>query len=112
MAMLAKETANNGEFIDHYENQNMILSLASTPPMYKRRYMVRYRELVESGQRVDSDVVTERGFADAEALRRDCLQPLVLAEEGKEFTLESNGFAQAMPAVSGQVDPAGRPCRP
>ncbi len=57
------------EFIDYYEGKHipLILSLAPTPLIYKRRYLVRDQELTKSGNIVDYDVMTELGFADQEA---------------------------------------------
>ncbi len=57
------------EFIDYYEKKHIpfILSLAPTPLIYKRRYLVRDQELTKSGNMVDCDVMTELGFADQEA---------------------------------------------
>ena len=57
------------EFIDYYEKKHipLILSLAPSPLIYKRRYLVRDQELTKSGNLVDYDVMTELGFADQEA---------------------------------------------
>jgi hypothetical protein len=57
------------EFIDYYEGKHipLILSLAPSPLIYKRRYLVRDQELTKSGKVVDYDVMTELGFADQEA---------------------------------------------
>lgn len=85
-----KEELTMAEFIDYYEIHHvpLVLSLAATPPVYKRRYLVRDQELAQGGQVVDFDVVTELGFADAEAFHRDWLQPLVLSEEGNKVIAE------------------------
>jgi EthD domain len=52
------------DFIDYYENKHvpLICSLAPTPSLYKRRYIVRGEELTQEGGAVDFDVMTELGF--------------------------------------------------
>ncbi|HXD89735.1 MAG TPA: EthD domain-containing protein [Candidatus Binataceae bacterium] len=57
-------------FIDYYENKHvpLIISLAPTPLVYKRRYLVRGEPLTTAGGVVDFDVVTEVGFPDRAAL--------------------------------------------
>jgi uncharacterized protein (TIGR02118 family) len=57
------------EFIDYYENNHipLILSLALTPLVYKRRYVADASKLTEGGASVDFDVMTELGFPDREA---------------------------------------------
>jgi uncharacterized protein (TIGR02118 family) len=57
------------DFIDYYENKHvpLIRSLASTPSLYKRRYIVRGEELTQEGGAVDFDVMTELGFPDRAA---------------------------------------------
>lgn len=57
------------EFIDYYENNHipLILSLAPTPPVYKRHYVVHSEKLTEGNASVDFDVMTELAFADQEA---------------------------------------------
>ena len=56
-------------FIDYYENKHvpLILSLAPTPLVYKRRYVVRVEPLTKDGGVTDFDVVTEQGFPDRAA---------------------------------------------
>jgi len=56
-------------FIDHYENKHvpLICSLAPTPIVYKRRYLVRGEALTKEGGAVDFDVMTELGFPDRAA---------------------------------------------
>ena len=56
-------------FIDYYENKHvpLICSLAPTPIVYKRRYVVRSEELTKEGSTADFDVVTELGFPDRAA---------------------------------------------
>ena len=53
-------------FIDYYENKHvpLICSLAPTPIVYKRRYLVRGEELTKEGGAVDFDVMTELEFTD------------------------------------------------
>lgn len=57
------------EFIDYYENNHvpLILSLAPTPLLYKRRYVVHGEKLTGGSNHVDFDVMTELGFANREA---------------------------------------------
>jgi EthD domain-containing protein len=45
----------------------LICSLAPTPIVYKRRYLVRGGELTKEGGSVDFDVMTELGFPDRTA---------------------------------------------
>lgn len=56
------------EFINYYEGKHilLILSLAPTPLVYKRRYLMRDHQLTKSGNIVDCDVMTELGFANEE----------------------------------------------
>jgi EthD domain len=56
-------------FVDYYENHHvpLIRSLALTPIVYKRRYIVRGEELTTEAGAVDFDVVTELGFPDRAA---------------------------------------------
>ena len=56
-------------FIDYYEHRHvpLICSLAPTPIVYKRRYVVRGEELTKEGGAVDFDVVIELAFADQDA---------------------------------------------
>jgi len=54
------------DFIDYYENNHvpLIRSLAPTPPVYKRHYVVRGDAFNVGEGSLDFDVVTEVGFAD------------------------------------------------
>jgi hypothetical protein len=57
-------------FIDYYENHHvpLIQSLAPTPPVYKRSYLLRGDELNrQEDETIDFDVVTELVFADRAA---------------------------------------------
>jgi len=56
-------------FIDYYENRHipLILRLAPTPVLYKRRYFTCHDALTKEGGTVDFDVVTELGFVDRTA---------------------------------------------
>ena len=80
------------EFIDYYENHHvpLILSLAPTPLLYKRRYVVHGEKLTERSNDVDFDVMTELGFADREAflawmgkLSSPCAGEQVAADEAR-----------------------------
>jgi uncharacterized protein (TIGR02118 family) len=56
-------------FIEYYENNHvpLVLSLAPTPTVYKRNYLVRGDELNREDERLDFDVVTELVFPDRDA---------------------------------------------
>ena len=56
-------------FIDHYENKHvpLICSLAPTPIVYKRRYVMLGEKLTTAAGAIDFDVVTELGFPDRAA---------------------------------------------
>jgi hypothetical protein len=65
-----REDLETQAFIDYYENQHvpLISSLAPTPIVYKRNYLVRGDELNrQEDDTIDFDVVTELAFADREA---------------------------------------------
>lgn len=57
------------EFKDYYENKHipLILSLAPSPLLYKRRYLNHDKKLTDSGGSVDFDAVTELVFPDEAA---------------------------------------------
>jgi uncharacterized protein (TIGR02118 family) len=57
------------DFIDYYEKNHvpLIRSLAPTPRVYKRRYLIRDDELTKQGGVVDFDVMTELEFPDRAA---------------------------------------------
>jgi len=59
------------EFKDYYENRHvpLILSLAPTPSVYRRRYLLQEKEVTQSGNAVGFDVTTELGFADEAAFQ-------------------------------------------
>ena len=68
LAFLSKrEGIETRAFIDYYENKHvpLICSLAPTPLIYKRRYLLE--KLTSEGGAIDFDVVTELGFADRAA---------------------------------------------
>jgi uncharacterized protein (TIGR02118 family) len=70
LAFLTKrEGIETQAFIDYYENTHvpLICSLAPTPMVYKRRYLVRGEALTKEGGAGDFDVVTELGFPDRAA---------------------------------------------
>jgi len=56
-------------FIDYYENKHvpLIRSLAPTPAVYKRNYLMRGNELNKEESAIDFDVVTELVFPDRTA---------------------------------------------
>jgi hypothetical protein len=53
-------------FIDYYEKNHvpLVLSLADTPTVYKRNYLVRGDEFNREDNAIDFDVVTELVFSD------------------------------------------------
>ena len=65
-----REDIETQAFIDHYENNHvpLVLSLAPTPPVYKRNYVVRGDEINKEDDTIDFDVVTELVFPDRAAL--------------------------------------------
>ena len=65
-----REDIETQAFIDHYENNHvpLVLSLAPTPPVYKRNYVVRDDEINKEDDTIDFDVVTELVFPDRAAL--------------------------------------------
>ena len=70
MAFLTKkQDIDTQTFIDHYEKKHipLICSLAPSPVVYKRRYLVRDDRLTREGGVVDFDVVIELGFPDRDA---------------------------------------------
>jgi uncharacterized protein (TIGR02118 family) len=56
-------------FIEYYENNHvpLVLSLAPTPTVYKRNYLVRGDEFNREDDTIDFDVVTELVFPDRDA---------------------------------------------
>jgi hypothetical protein len=56
-------------FIDYYENHHvpLVSSLAPTPLVYKRNYLVRDHDLSRGHESIDFDVVTELVFPDRAA---------------------------------------------
>jgi uncharacterized protein (TIGR02118 family) len=56
-------------FIDYYENNHipLVLSLASSPAVYKRNYVMRGDELNREDDSIDFDVITELVFDDRPA---------------------------------------------
>jgi uncharacterized protein (TIGR02118 family) len=56
-------------FRDYYENKHipLVLSLAPTPLVYKRRYLDRTEGLADGGAPVDFDAMTELAFPDRDA---------------------------------------------
>jgi uncharacterized protein (TIGR02118 family) len=77
------------EFVDYYEYHHvpLICSLAPTPIVYKRRYVMQEENLGSEGGAVDFDVITELAFADREAFQAWMAQLLasgkVAADEAK-----------------------------
>jgi len=57
------------DFIDYCEHKHvpLVCSLAPTPIVYKRRYLVSGEELTKEGGAVDFDVMTELRFHDRAA---------------------------------------------
>jgi EthD domain len=61
-----REDIDTQAFIDYYENNHvpLVLSLATTPAVYKRNYLVRGDEFNREDDTTDFDVVTELVFFD------------------------------------------------
>jgi uncharacterized protein (TIGR02118 family) len=61
-----REGMDTQAFIDHYEKNHvpLVLSLAPTPIVYKRNYLVRGGELNREEDTIDFDVITELVFPD------------------------------------------------
>ena len=61
-----REDVETRAFIDHYENNHvpLVLSLAPTPTVYKRNYLIRDDEFNREDDTIDFDVVTELVFPD------------------------------------------------
>jgi hypothetical protein len=59
------------QFRDYYENTHvpLILTLAPTPLVYRRRYLPQQNEVTKSNNSVNYDVTTELGFADEAAFQ-------------------------------------------
>ena len=59
------------QFRDYYEKQHvpLILSLAPTPLVYRRRYLSQENEVTKSGNSIPYDATTELGFADEAAFQ-------------------------------------------
>lgn len=64
-----KEDLETRAFIEHYENNHvpLICSLAPTPIVYKRNYLVGGDEFNKEDEAIDFDVVTELAFPDRAA---------------------------------------------
>lgn len=56
-------------FINYYENNHvpLVISLAPTPTVYKRNYLVRGDQFNREDDTIDFDVVTELVFPDRQA---------------------------------------------
>ncbi len=64
-----REDIDTKAFIDYYEKNHvpLVLSLAPTPTVYKRNYIVRGDEFNREDAAIDFDVVTELVFPDRAA---------------------------------------------
>ncbi len=64
-----REDLETQAFIDYYENHHvpLVLSLAPTPTIYKRNYLVRGDEFNREKDSIDFDVITELVFPDRDA---------------------------------------------
>ena len=64
-----KENIDTKAFIEYYEKNHLplVLSLAPTPTVYKRNYIVRGDEFNREDAAIDFDVVTELVFPDRAA---------------------------------------------
>ena|SRR2546426_420259 len=64
-----REDIETRAFIDYYENNHvpLVLSLAPTPTVYKRNYLLQDDEFNKEDDTIDFDVVTELVFPDRAA---------------------------------------------
>jgi uncharacterized protein (TIGR02118 family) len=64
-----REDIETQAFIEYYENNHvpLVLSLAPTPTVYKRNYLVRGDDFNREDDTIDFDVVTELAFPDRDA---------------------------------------------
>ena len=64
-----REEIETRAFIEYYEKNHvpLVLSLAPTPTVYKRNYLLRGDEFNREDDTIDFDVVTELVFADRDA---------------------------------------------
>jgi EthD domain len=64
-----REDLETQAFIDYYENHHvpLVLSMAPTPTIYKRNYLVRGDEFNREEETIDFDVITELAFPDRAA---------------------------------------------
>ena len=64
-----REDIETEAFIEYYENNHvpLVLSLAPTPIVYKRNYLVRGDAFNREGESAGFDVVTELAFPDRDA---------------------------------------------
>jgi hypothetical protein len=71
------------EFRHYYENHHipLVLSIATAPPLYKRRYIRREEQLTDMDAHVDFDAITELGFPDEATFIADWVEPLVRSEK-------------------------------
>ena len=85
-----REEIETEAFIEYYESNHvpLVLSLASTPTVYKRNYLVRGDEFNREDETVDFDVVTELVFPD-----RDALPPGSRSFRSRRSARMSRGFS-------------------
>jgi hypothetical protein len=81
------------DFIDYYENHHvpLILSLAPTPVVYKRRYLLRGVPTNVADSEIDFDVVTELAFPDRDAYT-SWLQALTDGDSGTRVAADEEKF--------------------
>jgi uncharacterized protein (TIGR02118 family) len=72
-------------FIDYYENHHvpLVLSLAPTPTIYKRNYLIRGDEFNREADAIDFDVIAELAFPDRAAFL-DWIEKLSVEEIGAD----------------------------
>ena len=92
--LVKKDGMSIEEFSNYYENHHvpLVLSIASPPLVYKRRYLTRSNELTRSGSVVDFDAITEIGFESEASFTENWLTPLVLAKTGKLIAEDEERF--------------------
>jgi len=82
------------EFRDYYENHHipLVLSIAATPVLYKRRYIDRNDTLGNASPSIDFDVMTELVFKDESAFKKAWMEPLTRSERSHLIAADEENF--------------------
>ena len=80
-----REDLETQAFIDYYENHHvpLVLSMAPTPTIYKRNYLVRGDVFNREEETIDFDVITELAFPDRAAFV-DWIEKLAVEAIGED----------------------------